>query len=301
MTFVRSTETAGSPLLRRALSPDRLHPRSAECKKATAISPLCSPACKVSLHSQSTITTSTSPLPSRALHSSPGAECSSHLSGEGGPGHAPTTSHHSSHRKHSSKSLSVVTIPEEGPEQEEGAVQSGNTVQQSITDKILATFSGREGRGSRAGSADPVHTASPALQQSQLAQPKISKSASFREERREEAGRGKEERNAGKSVGSPKLSRTESMTERTVQKISKVIRGTSRSESRSKKNRESSKSPKGGTDTEKPAGRSNEAGAGGKKQSKEEVKEKKQTASTKEDKKSANEKREMFKSYKKDL
>merc|ERR1719505_504773 len=39
---------------------------------------------------------------------------------------------------------------------------------------------------------------------------------------------------------------TESMTERTVQKITKVIRGTSRSESRSKKNRESSLSPKGG-------------------------------------------------------
>ena len=288
-------------MLRRALSPDRLHPRSAECKKATAISPLCSPACKVSLHSQSTITTSTSPLPSRALHSSSGVDCSPHLTGEGGPVHAPTTSHHSSHRKHSSKSLSVVTIPEEGPEQEESAVQSNNTVQQSITDKILATFSGREGRGSRAGSADLVHTSSPALQQSQLAQPKISKSASFREERREETGRGKEERNAGKSVGSPKLSRTESMTERTVQKISKVIRGTSRSESRSKKNRESSKSPKGGTDTEKLAGRCNEAGAGGKKQSKEEVKEKKQTASTKEDKKSANEKREIFKSYKKDL
>jgi hypothetical protein len=35
------------------------------------------------------------------------------------------------------------------------------------------------------------------------------------------------------------------MTERTVQKITKVIRGTSRSESRSKKNRESSLSPKG--------------------------------------------------------
>lgn len=36
---------------------------------------------------------------------------------------------------------------------------------------------------------------------------------------------------------SPKLSRTDAMTERTVQKISKMVRGTSRSESRSKKKR----------------------------------------------------------------
>merc|ERR1719445_943660 len=55
--------------------PKSAEPRSAEGKKATTISPLCSPPCKVSLpmgkHSHSTITTTTSPLPSRALHSSP--------------------------------------------------------------------------------------------------------------------------------------------------------------------------------------------------------------------------------------
>ena len=66
-SFSRPKSTdPGSPLLRRALSPDRLHPRSAEAggchKKATTISPLCSPPCKA---------VTTSPLPSRATHSSP--------------------------------------------------------------------------------------------------------------------------------------------------------------------------------------------------------------------------------------
>ena len=44
---------------------------------------------------------------------------------------------------------------------------------------------------------------------------------------------------------SPKLTRTESIGERTMQKISKVIRGSSRSDSRSKKTREASVSPQG--------------------------------------------------------
>jgi len=47
------------------------------------------------------------------------------------------------------------------------------------------------------------------------------------------------------SCKSPKLSRTESIGERTMQKISKVIRGSSRSDSRSKKSREASLSPQG--------------------------------------------------------
>ncbi|KAG8238601.1 hypothetical protein J437_LFUL018447 [Ladona fulva] len=49
----------GSPLLRRALSPDRLHPRSAECKGKSAsasISPLCNPAPKVLVSSAPKIT-----------------------------------------------------------------------------------------------------------------------------------------------------------------------------------------------------------------------------------------------------
>jgi len=41
----------------------------------------------------------------------------------------------------------------------------------------------------------------------------------------------------------PKLVRTGSMTEKTVQKISKIVRKTSRSESRPKQNREASNSP----------------------------------------------------------
>merc|ERR1712002_1290214 len=87
-------------------------------------------------------------------------------------------------------------------------------------------------------------------------------------------------------VKSPKLSRTESMTERTVQKISKVIRGTSRSESRSKKNRDSSLSPKGGKELEK-SGKTETSV--------------KKSSSVKDERKSAHEKREMFKSHKKDI
>jgi len=77
------------------------------------------------------------------------------------------------------------------------------------------------------------------------------------------------------------------MTERTVQKISKVIRGTSRSESRSKKNRDSSLSPKGGKEMEKMVKNENISV--------------KKSSSVKDDRKSAHEKREMFKSHKKDM
>ena len=81
----------GSPLLRRALSPDRLHPprcSNVDGKKNTTISPLCSPSCKVVVSTTPKLTISTqmspqgvshvghksgevSPLPSRALHTSP--------------------------------------------------------------------------------------------------------------------------------------------------------------------------------------------------------------------------------------
>ena len=64
---------------------------------------------------------------------------------------------------------------------------------------------------------------------------KLKKSSSFRGggEREEDGGRGaKSDPKCSDSLSSlaksPKLSRTESMTERTVQKITKVIRGTSR-------------------------------------------------------------------------
>merc|ERR1711872_1005885 len=112
------------------------------------------------------------------------------------------------------------------------------------------------------------------------AQTKIKKSGSFRDETKKDDGKKEEvkSKNSGDSgVKSPKLSRTESMTERTVQKISKVIRGTSRSESRSKKNRDSSLSPKGGKETEKSGKAENNSV--------------KKSSSVKDDKKSAHEKR----------
>ena len=71
----------GSPLLRRALSPDRLHPRTAEVGKKS-ISPLCNPPLIVNTTPKMTQTTSrptteVSPLPSRALHTSPMASLTS--------------------------------------------------------------------------------------------------------------------------------------------------------------------------------------------------------------------------------
>lgn len=52
----------GSPLLRRALSPDRLHPRTAEKPGTTSISPLCDPALKVTISAAPRVTiTSKSP------------------------------------------------------------------------------------------------------------------------------------------------------------------------------------------------------------------------------------------------
>jgi len=308
--------SAGSPLLRRALSPDRLHPRSAEGKKATTISPLCSPPCKVSLpmgkHSHST-TTTTSPLPSRALHSSPLSHDQS--------GDSPH-SHMTHHRKHSSKSLSQPTIPEEGPEHEECSppptIHPSPPQAQSITNKIFATFSGNKDKSTPVTKSDvknldktkqdrcsskcanelgarakettlsPISTGS----SQNTTQTKLKKSGSFRDETKKDEGKFKDDvkknsvdRDA--CVKSPKLSRTESMTERTVQKISKVIRGTSRSESRSKKNRDSSLSPKGGKELEKPTKNENNSV--------------KKSSSVKDDKKSAHEKREMFKSHKKDM
>lgn len=58
------TSEPGSPLLRRALSPDRLHPRTAETK-SNSISPLCDPALKVTLHHAAprvTVTTKSPPM-----------------------------------------------------------------------------------------------------------------------------------------------------------------------------------------------------------------------------------------------
>lgn len=68
-SFGRTCKTSepGSPLLRRALSPDRLHPRTAETK-SNSISPLCDPALKVTTHHapRVTVTTKSPPMCVRA-------------------------------------------------------------------------------------------------------------------------------------------------------------------------------------------------------------------------------------------
>lgn len=67
------TSEPGSPLLRRALSPDRLHPRTAETK-ANSISPLCDPALKVTMHHAPRVTVTTKSPPMCARASSAGAD-----------------------------------------------------------------------------------------------------------------------------------------------------------------------------------------------------------------------------------
>jgi hypothetical protein len=138
----------------------------------------------------------------------------------------------------------------------------------------------------------------------------LKKSSSFRGGEREEDGRGaKSDPKSSDSLSSlaksPKLSRTESMTERTVQKITKVIRGTSRSESRSKKNRDSSLSPKGssisfGKDADlkedQKAAKKAEKAETGEKSKKTAAKD--SSGDKKDDKKSAVEKRKEFQSHK---
>jgi len=135
----------------------------------------------------------------------------------------------------------------------------------------------------------------------------LKKSSSFRGGEREEDGRGaKSDPKSSDSLSSlaksPKLSRTESMTERTVSKITKVIRGTSRSESRSKKNRDSSLSPKGcSTSFGKDADLKEDQKAAKKAEPGEKSKKtaaKDNSGDKKDDKKSAVEKRKEFQSHK---
>ena len=95
----------------------------------------------------------------------------------------------------------------------------------------------------------------------------MAKSGSFKEERLAKEDL-KIKTGSDTAIKSPKLSRTESMTERTVQKISKII---SKSESGSKIHRKLSSSSDGEAEKEK-------------------------SDKAKEEKKSAHEKREMFKS-----
>ena len=251
-------------------------------RPVASISPLCSPPCKP-------VSSNTSPLPSRATHSSPG-----------------TTAHAqeaSAHRKHSNKSLSQPTIPEEGPEQTDEVSPTAVT-SQSITDKILATFKPadktgerckHEGRGAKGagGSQEAARSAketrgsqADTLTGAQGGQgAKVTKSGSFKEERLAKEDL-KTKSGSDTAIKSPKLSRAESMTERTVQKISKMVRGTSRSESRSKKYREPSSSPSKCVSAESEKEKSSVSCV--------------KPDKAKEEKRSAQEKREMFKSKQKE-
>merc|ERR1711970_584221 len=85
----------------------------------------------------------TSPLPSRALHSSPGSSTeSSPAQEDGSTSGGANLSHLGHHRKHSCKSLSQPTIPEEGPEHEDYSptTPAQTSTAQSLTNKIFATF-----------------------------------------------------------------------------------------------------------------------------------------------------------------
>merc|ERR1712156_169916 len=221
----------GSPLLRRALSPDRLHPRTAETSKKS-ISPLCTPPLIVSTTPKMTQTTSRpptemSPLPSRALHTSPSSTVSSLTSVSSEVIDAPVIL-----RKHPKQSLSQPTIPEEGPEEELEASASASTPVASVLkpkpeSRVVKNLAQELG----AFSKDVASS--------------LKKSNSFKEEKSSNSSSSSME-SIESAAKSPELSRTESIGERTIQKISKVIRGSSRSDSRSKKTREASVSPQGG-------------------------------------------------------
>lgn len=331
--------SAGSPLLRRALSPDKLHPRSAESKKPGSISPLCSKNMLASNKMSYSSGNNTSPLPSRALHSSPGSSTESSPAQEGGStSGGANLSHLGHHRKHSCKSLSQPTIPEEGPEHEDYSptTPAQTSTAQSLTNKIFATFTSSksldkntvlqskdEKRLDSKFSKHQSDSNSKHVKDSREAKKTCAKdesqsgsvgggnsntsssssnnsidTKSIDSRGSSDARKGSGE---GSSVKSPKLSRAESMTERTVQKISKVIRGSSRSESRSKKShRDSSLSPKGVSaksdhDLTKCSSSSSSVTSNKKTDSKSDSATSKKTHEK--EKKSANEKREIFKSH----
>jgi len=131
-------------------------------------------------------------------------------------------------RKHPKQSLSQPTIPEEGPEEELEASASASTPVTSVLkpkpeSRVVKNLAQELG----AFSKDVASS--------------LKKSNSFKEEKSSSSSMESIE----SAAKSPKLSRTESIGERTIQKISKVIRGSSRSDSRSKKTREASVSPQG--------------------------------------------------------
>merc|ERR1712223_1704307 len=198
----------GSPLLRRALSPDRLHPRTAETSKKS-ISPLCTPPLIVSTTPKMTQTTSRpptemSPLPSRALHTSPSSTVSSLTSVSSEVIDAPVIL-----RKHPKQSLSQPTIPEEGPEEEleaisgSGATTSGSASTTPVTSVLKPKPESRVVKNL----AQELGAFSKDVASS------LKKSNSFKDEKSSSSSMESIE-SAAKSPKSPKLSRTESIGER---------------------------------------------------------------------------------------
>lgn len=124
-------------------------------------------------------------------------------------------------RKHPKQSLSQPTIPEEGPEVEQEHEHVTSVLKPKPESRVVKNLA-QEAFPSPSGASS---------------NPSVKKSSSFKEEKSSDSQ-------------SPKLARAESIGERTMQKISKVIRGTSRSDSRSKKGREASLSPQGKTKKE---------------------------------------------------
>ena len=153
------------------------------------------------------------------------------------------------HRSHSSKSLSQPTIPEEGPEHSadwDPATSSADTYTRSshsLTNKILPGFTNKDSQQPQQDGKSETK-ACKSLTAELGARPKEVKSKHDEKNSHPTFTSYVSDRYTKLSCDtndkkSPKLGRTE----RTVQKISKVIRGTTRSDSRSKKSRETSLSP----------------------------------------------------------
>ncbi|CAB4069214.1 MAST [Lepeophtheirus salmonis] len=124
-TYSPGCLTPNNGTKKRALSPDRLHPRSAEGKKSVvaAISPLCNPSCKVVVSTTPKLTISTT---TKTCSSSSSTSCSPSSLEQVSP--LPTRAIHTTSplatvdnsdvllRKHSKSSLSQATILEEDEE-----------------------------------------------------------------------------------------------------------------------------------------------------------------------------------------
>ena len=183
-------------------------------------------------------TTEVSPLPTRALHASPGSATSGEVTIVEGPSVMM--------RKHPKQSLSQPTIPEE--EGEEATNEAITSTVTSISSSLTSVLKPKPESRVVKNLAQELGAFSKDMASS------LKKSSSFKEEKTSStasvaSASSLDSLNTEPAKSSPKLNRTESIGERTMQKISKVIRGSSRSESRSKKTRETSLSPTGTKDS----------------------------------------------------